>query len=214
VKKIFVAFFVLNLGLPGVTNQAFCEEFLPGDIILQPLRCRVCELIEAQEKTSFAHIGLVVSRGENPLVLEAWGSVVVKPLQQFLSKADQTRPHVVRRMKKSLFSLNDKLEQKILNSALQLVGLPYDRDFLWANVDSSGKELLYCSELITKLMAQFTPYIVKPKPMTFDIFFEEWERYFQGRVPQGELGNSPGDYERSDLYETVGLSQNGHWTWK
>ncbi|NCN27620.1 hypothetical protein GW915_08610 [bacterium] len=59
----------------------------------------------------------------------------------------------------------------------RLLGVPYDRDYLWDN------EKLYCSELVSKLLG------LKPRPMSFN--GNHWKDHDQSRLPNGELGSSP-----------------------
>lgn len=45
-----------------------------GDILLQPLYCRLCELIESEEQSIYSHMGLVIQRESETFVLESFGS--------------------------------------------------------------------------------------------------------------------------------------------
>jgi hypothetical protein len=68
----------------------------------------------------------------------------------------------------------------------ELLGLPYDYDYMW------GDNRIYCSELLARLLD------LKPKPMKFNTPF--WSA--RNKLPIGDLGLSPdGAYEA--------LKQNG-----
>ena len=62
---IFLVFLSLNLG-------AF--ELKVGDVLLQPLSCWSCSLIEAQEKSIYSHMGVVIENDPEVLVAEASSS--------------------------------------------------------------------------------------------------------------------------------------------
>jgi hypothetical protein len=182
------------------------RELRAGDVLLQPMKCYLCRMIEEHENSSFAHMGVVVKAGVVPLVAESLGDVHVMPLEKFLAKGDKSRPVLVRR-------LVEQVEVDWEEAVRPYLGASYDDDFLWDNVDAQGRELLYCSELVTKL---FNGYLRTPFPtkiMNYDLNRELWERYFRRSTPDGLPGNSPGDFEHSPLLESVGTYQDGVWNW-
>jgi hypothetical protein len=83
-------------------------------------------------------------------------------------------------------------------------GAKYDHDFRWNNFDEQGNEKFYCSELVSKLFAQFLRLESPIKRMHFNANRENWMTYFRGNIPDHEWGNSPGDFERSELFYQVG----------
>ena len=177
-----------------------------GDVILQPLNCRLCRLIEAQEQSTFSHMSVVIKTTPQVLVAEAWGQVRMVPVEDFIKKGDLTRAHSVVRLK----------ERKKMNLELamkQWLGYPYDDQFLWNNVDELGREPVYCSEFVTKLLNPFLVNKIPTKYMDFSVNREAWWTYFHGDVPDGQPGNSPGDFARSPLFETVGAYKDGAWIW-
>jgi len=178
-----------------------------GDIILQPLKCYICSMIEQHENSSFSHMGLVVeANAQEVIIAEAWGVVRTIPLNDFLKKGDQTRPHVAIRSK-------EKGPFLLVEAVAPLLGAEYDHDFRWDNLGKDGREALYCSELITKLMNPFLKRTIPTKLMDYTENAEAWSRYFRGHVPQGLPGNSPGDFERSPLFYPIGSYQDQQWTW-
>lgn len=176
-----------------------------GDILLQPLDCWSCSLIEAEEETIYSHVGMVI-QVEPLMVAEALGSVRVIPFDVYRARNQKEQKLKVLRYRD--FGIQSKLK-KFEGEFVSLFyskffGKKYDHDFLWNNVDESGQEKIYCSELLTKLFESFGLESVPVKRMHFDQNPLEWEKYFRGKVPRGEWGNSPGDFERSDLFFVVG----------
>jgi len=200
-----MAKYFLLVSLLIQSSLAYALDLRLGDILLQPLSCWSCSLIEAEEETIYSHIGLVIQ--EKPLmVAEALGKVRILPLEQYRRRNEVGQKLKVLRYKD--FSIQKKLEEEgeafvaLFNQ--EFLGLKYDHQFLWDNVDEAGKEKIYCSELLTKLFSRFGFSSVPVKKMHFDKNPQMWERYFRGKVPRGELGNSPGDFEKSDLFQVVG----------
>ncbi len=172
-----------------------------GDVLLQPLDCGSCDLIEAEEETIFSHVGLVLSVGPEIQVAEAYGKVKRLPLKTFMNRTEKGQRILVIRFKDQ-----DLVEDLQLNAhefedyfARFFEGKKYDAAFLWDD------ETLYCSELVSKLFQAFLRVEGLPlKRMHFVQNREAWFKYFRGKIPDGEWGNSPGDYERSDLFEKIG----------
>ena len=83
-------------------------------------------------------------------------------------------------------------------------GLKYDEKFLWDNVDENGKEKIYCSELVAKILNDIMEWNYPIKRMHFSRNVSEWDRYFSGNTPRDEWGNSPADFERSSEFVHLG----------
>ncbi len=176
-----------------------------GDILLQPLDCWSCSLIEAEEGSIYSHIGIVVAV-DPVMVAEARGKVKLVSLEAFDSTTQKNQNISVLRFQNP----NAVAElQRNSNMFLQLFrtefeGLAYDHDFLWDNFDQNGNQKLYCSEMISKLLQAFMGFEPIVKRMHFNKNVAEWERYFQGQIPRGKWGNSPASFEKSDHFYTVG----------
>ena len=112
-----------------------------------------------------------------------------------LRKAESVK---VRRFKKALFSQAD-----VLDNVSNFLGNTYDSGFLWDNVDEKG-EMLYCSELVYKFFYSFYGESLPLKVMNFNTYREQWTRYFRGPPPDGEWGNSPADFDNSELLKDIG----------
>lgn len=185
-------------------NYSFAQvgELKTGDILLQPLSCWSCSLIEAQEMSDYSHMGMVVKIGETPYVAEAYGSVKLTPLKQFVERTKKGSKIKVRRLDHHFFS-EEVFNTMVAQNILGFLGNEYDAQFLWRN-QIDGRESLYCSELIYKVLAPMVWFHdLAPKTMTFDVLPDLWDRYFRGQTPRGEIGISPEDFNKSLDFYTV-----------
>jgi len=178
----------------------------PGDVLLQPLKCWACSLIEAEEETIYSHIGVVIAVEPEVLVGEAFGTVRKIALAEFNTKTEPGQKLMVLRFR------NDELSADIQDTApaflelfnQEFLGRKYDHDFRWNNFDEAGEQKYYCSELVSKLFQAFVGIDTPIKRMHFQQNRDSWTTYFRGNIPDNEWGNSPGDYERSELFYQVG----------
>lgn len=179
-------------------NKTQAVELQTGDVILQPLKCWSCSLITAQEKSEFAHIGIVVKKENQIFVAEAYGEVQLVTLEKFLEKN-----HPDKKAKYIRLKLHKNLDPFVLSHLIQgYIGNPYDAQFGWNNF-KGGKELMYCSELVYKVLEPLVSFNdLSPKPMLFDVNPDYWDRFFRGETPRGEDGISPEDFNKSlDFFE-------------
>jgi len=193
--------------LPDAFGESISPQALrPGDVLLQPLNCWACTLIEEEEKTRFSHIGVVIATTPEVRVAEAYGKVRAVSLSSFDSKTERGQTILVLRFR------NLALQKRLLDESSRLKalyqsdfdGAEYDSAFRWNNFDASGRERLYCSELVTKLFQAFAGVEIGVKRMHFIKNREAWERFFKGQVPDGLPGNSPADFHRSKWFYEVG----------
>lgn len=173
-----------------------------GDILLQPLQCWSCGLIEQEENTKYAHSGMVVSL-EPLLVAESISEAHAIPYELFRARNKKGEPLKVMRLK------DKKLQTKLKRGFYQRFerdykGIKFDPYYLWNNVDQNGRELMYCSEFISKMLEAHLEISMPIKRMQFLKNRDYWFQYFNGRIPDGEWGNSPADFEKSDLFSHVG----------
>lgn len=173
-----------------------------GDILLQPLQCWSCGLIEQEENTKYAHSGLVVSL-QPLLVAESISEAHAIPYEVFRARNKKGEPLKVMRLK------DKKLQAKLKRGFYQRFerdykGIKFDPYYLWNNVDQNGRELMYCSEFISKMLEAHLEINMPIKRMQFLKNRDYWFQYFNGRIPDGEWGNSPADFEKSDLFSHVG----------
>lgn len=201
-KLILVAFTLLL----QVSSSWASVKLQVGDVLLQPLKCWACSLIEAEEETIYSHIGVVLQTEPEVMVAEAFGKVRLVPIAEFDTKTEPGQELMVLRFR------NEKLWDVFQNETDRLnqifkedfEGLKYDHDFRWNNLDENDEEKLYCSELVSKLIRAFVGLETPIKRMHFEKNREHWKTYFRGNIPDGQWGNSPGDFERSELFFQVG----------
>lgn len=206
--------FALSLLIGSDSLAIRVSELKTGDLILQSLPCSLCRLIEEEEKSPYSHVGMVgfeksgEKNTETVTIWEAWGTVKATPFADFISRkrkgteAKVLRPkHFLALSAEQSEKLNQELSEIYFN---QFHGLTYDAAFLWDNVSEDGKDTLYCSELVVKLLNKFLPNPFPTKPMHYNSNREAWIRYFKGTPPDNLPGVSPGDLDRSDLFVDLG----------
>lgn len=201
--KIFSLILTLFFGFEA---RSASVDLKLGDILLQPLYCWTCSLIEAEENSIYSHIGIVVQVNPEVLVAESWSLVKLTPLDEFKKRTEKNQAILVRRYRNERISHEFVKQEEYLKALLkeEFLGKKYDHAFRWNNFDSNGDQLYYCSELVSKLLQAFLGIEGPIKRMVFKVNTDEWVRYFRGPPPVGEWGNSPGDYEKSDLLYDVG----------
>lgn len=181
-------------------------ELRVGDVLLQPLNCYSCNLIEDTEQSIYSHMGIVMQVHPEIMVAEARGTVKIVSLETFDSITEKGQKISVRRYINS--KITEELEKNVVpfNELFrsEFLGLKYDHDFLWDNFDENGNQKLYCSELVAKLLQAFLGLDPLIKRMHYSRNYDQWLRYFRGNVPVGKWGNAPADYEKSDLFYEVG----------
>lgn len=175
-----------------------------GDVILQPLSCHLCTLIEEEENSPFSHVGIVL-KNEKLFILEAWGSVKKTPLEEFMHRSKKDSALLVLRPQSSLDTV--KVENLFTT---YFEGLEYDHDFLWDNVSLDGKEKLYCSEFVVKFLKLFLGDFISTRPMHFQKNRDAWIRYFKRLPPDGLPGISPAHLEQSPALIHLGEIITSH----
>lgn len=200
---------LLILTLLSQSLWAYRPELQTGDVLLQPLYCRLCELIESEEQTIYSHMGLVIQREKETFVLESFGSgVKIVTFDEFNKKTQKNQK--LRHLRFKNPQVANYLSEVTQTLRLLLVfknkyeGLKYDEKFLWDNVDENGKEKIYCSELVAKILNDIMEWNYPIKRMHFSRNVSEWDRYFSGNTPRDEWGNSPADFERSSEFVHLG----------
>jgi uncharacterized protein YycO len=199
--KNLILFIILALPL-----RLWAFELKVGDVLLQPRDCWSCTLIEEQEGTIYSHMGMVIQVTPTLKVIDALGTVKVSDYVAFNSGTEKTQKISVRRLvnDKAVQHLQDNKEAFLLYFNTEFAGLKYDHDFLWNNLDENNEELLYCSEMITKLFQGFMGIEVGTRRMKFDKNRDQWIQYFHGNPPDGKIGNSPAVFEESEKFYEVG----------
>ena len=151
-------------------------------------------------------MGLVLKDGNSIKIAESFGTVKLTTLQEFSAKTQSGQKLLLIRLKdpKARAYLTQNKARLLDLFREQFEGKKYDEAFLWDNIDDNGEELLYCSEFISKLLSNFLHIPFPIKQMHFQRNRQNWITYFNGNVPDGKIGNSPADFEKSNLYMKVG----------
>jgi len=186
--KIFIF-----IGFVSIALNSYASDLQTGDVLLQPLNCWACNLIEQQEDSIYAHMGVYLKIDGDDYIVEAFGKVRLIPLSEFLKKTKgKSRVKVIRAK-----SLNHQQRNELLVKSLSLIGSAYDAMFLWDNyIDNT--QAFYCSELVYKIFVEIYKFkYLRPKEMLFDINPEYWDIYFKGETPRNHTGISPEDFHLS-----------------
>lgn len=214
---ICALFFSPHFLVADVLSPELISQLKTGDIILQPLQCAPCSLIEGETQSIYSHVGvIIVNQGNDPVVsdqvnvLEATSPFSkLTPLNEFLSHSERGQNVQIKRLTewKHLSARQyQKINHKILSSLSRWIHVPYDHAYRLERDGHSETDSLYCSELVMKLLNPFLSQPITPTPMHFTYHREEWEKYFARfgvMIPDGKLGLSPGDLDRSQLFERV-----------
>ncbi|MBI2520873.1 MAG: hypothetical protein HYV97_10665 [Bdellovibrio sp.] len=210
----FVRFIVL-VCCAGILCAKGSEEILEvrtGDVILISLNCSLCPLIENETDSPYSHSGIVVQKDAGVIVVaQALGRGVHHVLlEQFLNTVrTEGVAHIFRtRELDQLYHKHPEsfknFEQKLWETyQKKFLGLPFDPYFLWDNFDAQGRERLYCSEFVAKLLNDSLRRDISTVPMDFSRNAAAWERLFHGAVPQGKPGLAPVDFSKNALFYFV-----------
>lgn len=199
--------FKLFLTLFLIAKQSWSVDLQTGDVILQPLKCNLCSMIESETQSIYSHIGIVIeTTPKKIMVAEAYtGKVRIVSLPEYLSKTEMGQFVQVRRLKEmqNLDTNKKEIFNKLLISLFiqKFLNKPYDHFF------SMDEEKYYCSELVLKLLNPFLRNKIKTKPMSFYKNERFWENYFHHNVPNGLPGISPANFEKSKLFETIKIEK-------
>lgn len=184
-----------------------------GDVILIDINCYLCKVIRSETNSAYSHSGLVVGEKNGEfLIAQSLGTTEVVTGTEFLSlKRQKSSVKVIRSTElNNLFKYNKKefasrirLMQYIYFNKYE--GTKFDRDFLWNN-SKDGKELLYCAEMIVKLLNEVLNSKVVPGPMSFKKNWDYWLEYYKESFPpEGLPGVSPATFETDPHFETVAI---------
>jgi hypothetical protein len=186
------------------------DTLAPGDVVLLPLKCYICRAIEIETDSPWAHSGIVLQDDDGRLfVAHAGDHVIRESVEQFWAKSAPGQTPAVYRARAVSAICQNKRDCAVFSQELlarfrdEFEGLSFDHDFRWDNFDESGKEKLYCSEFVAKLLSPFMESGLPPRPLTFNRLQDFWNSYFKGQVPEGIPGNAPADFARSSEFQSV-----------
>jgi len=214
-RHVFLISMALIYSCYATANDPKILEVRTGDIILLPLDCFSCRMIADEEETKFSHSGVALVDAAGKIsVVEALGKVRAVTLEEFLQRTAKSQHAILLRSHEldQLYTL-DFVAFKEFQSAANILftkafaGLPFDHDYLWDNYTPAGLQKLYCSEFVAKFLNHFLRVKITPTAMDFSRNWDFWMRYFNGNVPQGKLGNSPGSFKDSKLFYQVRIFQ-------
>jgi hypothetical protein len=197
----FFIFLVFSFTLNALELQS-------GDFILISFNCYECRVIEAETNSLFSHSGVVIKGAKNEIfVAQSLTTVHLSSLQDFLkNKTPGTKASVFRSFELENRLNSQEKEQNMRDVfAQKFLGLPFDSKYLWNNFDDQGRELLYCSEFVAKFLDYFlsTPSILFP--LSYSKNYSYWFKYFDGQIPEGEIGNSPASLAKDSRFHLVGI---------
>lgn len=203
-------FFFMVIPFIISANEKGLEHFSlqPGDVILVPLKCHSCYYIEKETNSDYSHVAVVLD-SHGPLLAHSLGRVSTITASSLQGLKDPDRPFKIIRLLEWSTHQDEQISLQLKSTYYQFFdGLTYDQHYRWDNVDHNGKELLYCSELITKLLNPFLEQKIPIYPMDYSLHWSFWLQWFEGQVPQGLLGNSPATLEKSELFKTLGITNS------
>ena len=194
---------LLFLSIQSAFASLQLKDLQVGDMLLIPLNCYSCSIIESETDSRYSHSAVVLKNMESGklVITEALLGVGEVDLKSFLGRVRPGHDVDIYRPKewRKLSSLKKRqLEKKLWSDfKKKFEGLSFDPAYLWNNRDENGKEKLYCSEYLAKLLNPYLKKDIPVKPMDFRDNWDFWYRQYEGDVPQGQPGNGPGDIEHS-----------------
>jgi hypothetical protein len=183
-----------------------------GDVVLIALHCYVCRVISETTDSPYNHSGLILDTdlGLSSRVAQSLQSTQDLSLSEFLHQAGKTSPVKILRPRELANSFKADREAYesstvLLNRvfAQEMLGRAFDDNYLWNNVDADGNELLYCSEMIQKTLNHVLARPLTTTALDYSRHWDFWLNYFDGKVPQGEPGNSPASLANADQLMTI-----------
>jgi len=103
--------------------------------------CSLVDIIEEATDSRITHVGIVDRKGDEWVVIEAFGSAVqVTPLDKFL---DRSGGYYSVKKIRGIHGKPKKVD-KFIGAARKFLGTPYDAEFRYDN------DKLYCSELVAE----------------------------------------------------------------
>lgn len=144
VLKILHLTFTIFLLLTVDSVNAKETQFKDGDVIFHTSKSSQSIAVQRATGSKYSHMGMIVYRKHKPFVFEAAGTVRFTPLDKWIARG-KGQHYVVKRLKNSEAILTDSGREKLMKTASQFAGLPYDITFGWQD------DQLYCSELVWKI---------------------------------------------------------------
>ena len=135
----FTLFLLLTVEAVHAKENAFKD----GDVIFHTSKSSQSIAVQRATGSQYSHMGMIVYIKQKPFVFEAAGTVRFAPLDKWIARG--TGQHfVVKRLKNADEVLTSAARKKLLKTASQFAGRPYDMTFGWQD------DHIYCSELVWK----------------------------------------------------------------
>ncbi|MET3035499.1 YiiX/YebB-like N1pC/P60 family cysteine hydrolase [Chryseobacterium sp. NRRL B-14859] len=157
---------------------------------------------QRQKTVSFDHIGIVEKEGNKLFVLHAApkGGSQKQKIQEFINDQKEEEQKVV------VYRLKPEFQKSIpqaIQKAHQMLGKPYNFNYI---LDENS---FYCSDFVERAFRE--DHIFKLEPMTFidpktgniNVFWEEFYKKKNLKVPEGEPGCNPNGLAGSDKLERI-----------
>lgn len=148
-KRWALLLVILGSGFLFLSNSSWVSKvkkakapWANGDIVFQSSQGGQGQAIQLATGSPFSHCGMLFEKDGTWQVLEAVGPVKWTPLAEFRRHGGKGQITVMRLAKDALRAPEGM--QAVRDSALVMLGRPYDIKFGW------GDELVYCSELVYK----------------------------------------------------------------
>jgi hypothetical protein len=216
-SAVFLFFCVLCAQTSALASQ-FSNELReaqsvlrPGDILLVPLNCYVCNAIEKETGVPYSHSVVVANEAADQsqiFVYEAWGKTTRTKLSEIQSRA-QKKQSLFHLRPREFFEGQSPTEMQLAEKFdSDFSKTQFDNEFLWNNVDENNFEKLYCAEFVVKFINTFLQNPQPPSPMSFGKLGDFWKKYYQQfsmPVPEGEPGASPSTLYSSSRFIKLGL---------
>lgn len=202
-KALAIAFILLISGCK--TRQV--EDLKNGDLLFVTakeagLSGAINNVTQKQKNASFDHIGILKKEGKSFFVLHAApkGGSQKQSLRDFMRDQIEDKQHIV------VYRLKGEFQKAIpsaLKKAESMIGKPYNFNYI---LDDKS---YYCSDFIERAFRD--DHIFKLDPMTFmdpktgktNVFWEEFYKKKNLKVPEGELGCNPNGLAGSDKLERI-----------
>lgn len=202
-KALAIAFILLISGCKSRPG----EDLKNGDLLFVTakeagLSGAINNVTQKQKNASFDHIGILKKEGKSFFVLHAApkGGSQKQSLRDFMRDQSEDEQHIV------VYRLKEEFQKAIpsaLKKAESMLGKPYNFNYILDDMS------YYCSDFIERAFKD--DHIFKLEPMTFmdpktgktNVFWEEFYKKKNLKVPEGELGCNPNGLAGSDKLERI-----------
>lgn len=199
--------FFLSLFLMQCKPSQNTLDLRNGDLLFvtakeEGLSGAINKVTQKEKATSFDHIGIVEKEGDHIFVLHAApkGGAQKQDLKAFIKDQKEEGQKVI------AYRLKPEYQNAVpaaIKKAHSMLGKPYNFEYI---LDENS---FYCSDFVERAFRE--AHIFKLEPMTFkdpatgkiNVFWEEFYKKKNLKVPEGEPGCNPNGLAGSDKIERV-----------